>query len=586
MTSIDSKDPIVANTWMETILDALDLLPLDVVKQEVVVIAIAKAQPDQSVSAKKSASKLLGKIASKLDNRTVSKEILPTILSLFKDSEGAIRHCVCQQFYLIARGLGSAEAEEVLLPLVVELSSDGNAKLRLAALESAVQMIGHFRAKTCSDVVLPMITKICERARIEEDETLPKITHHFGRVCHAVDNFLNEEQKKWFVEFFVQLARTGLAPISTSPPAPTATTKISASPMTSLPADSSETKPMPDLLPQPYSEKSDLHAECRQQCSYNFPAMVLFAGPDNFVDLLYPTFASLASDPTWRVRCTLSKGLHEIAKMVGAGFAATKMEICRLFADSHVEVLDAMVANMVHVIDALARHGVLLFAGQGGQYSQGLSRALLNCEETISLTRNWRLQADCLEKFSCLANCISPLTIMTKFIPLLFIRMLHSRALPCRVAAARTVLVILRFTVKEENRSQIIARIRKDLGGGKSCRTRMLYLLLSEMAISLFSKQYFKLHFYNDILLLAQDAVPNIRLKLCGILPRLKSVLTLPSDHVLLQQLEDTIEKLVLFEKDTDVLQAVQKSIHDLVSQPSLGDEFHFINANLSPNKF
>jgi hypothetical protein len=37
------------------------------------------------------------------------------------------------------------------------------------------------------------------------------------------------------------------------------------------------------------------------------------------------------------------------------------------------------------------------------------------------------------------------------------------------------------------------------------------------------------------------------------------------SDHVLLQQLEDTVEKLVLGEKDTDVLQAVQKSIHDLV---------------------
>ena len=93
----------------------------------------------------------------------------------------------------------------------------------------------------------------------------------------------------------------------------------------------------------------------------------------------------------------------------------------------------------------------------------------------------------------------------------------------------------------------------------------MLFLLLCEMAISLFSKQYFKLHFYTDILLLAQDSVPNIRLKLCGILPRLKSVLSLPSDHVLLQQLEDTIEKLVLSEKDTDVLQAVQKSIHDLV---------------------
>ncbi len=70
-----------------------------------------------------------------------------------------------------------------------------------------------------------------------------------------------------------------------------------------------------------------------------------------------------------------------------------------------------------------------------------------------------------------------------------------SRTLPCRVAAARTVLVILRFTVKEENRA----------------------------------KQYFKQNFFSDILQMAQDKVPNIRLKLCGILPRLKSVLSLPS---------------------------------------------------------
>jgi hypothetical protein len=129
---------------METILDAIDLLPMEVVKQEVIAIAISKAQPDQPVSAKKLASKLLGKIASKLDCRTTKMEIVPTVLNLFKDSEGAIRHCVCQQFHLLARGLGSAETEEILLPLIVELSSDANAKLRLAALESAVQVSTFF----------------------------------------------------------------------------------------------------------------------------------------------------------------------------------------------------------------------------------------------------------------------------------------------------------------------------------------------------------------------------------------------------------------------------------------------------------
>ena len=205
-----------------------------------------------------------------------------------------------------------------------------------------------------------------------------------------------------------------------------------------------------------------------------------------------------------------------------------------------------MVTNMVHVIDALARHGVLQFAGQGGKFSYDLSRALLNCEETISFTRNWRLQADCLEKFSCLANCISPTTIMQKFIPLLFNRIQNTRTLPCRVAAARTLLVILRFTVKVEDRSRIIFRIQQDLANGKSCHTRMLFLRLCEMAISLFSKQYFKRNFFDTMLLLAKDRVPNIRLKLCGILPRLKSLLSLPSDRGLLQRLEDTIKVLLI----------------------------------------
>jgi serine/threonine-protein phosphatase 4 regulatory subunit 4 len=70
----------------------------------------------------------------------------------------------------------------------------------------------------------------------------------------------------------------------------------------------------------------------------------------------------------------------------------------------------------------------------------------------------------------------------------------------------------------------------------------MLFLRLCEMTISLFSKQYFKRHFFDTLLLMAKDRVPNIRLKLCAILPRLKSLLSLPSDRALLQRLEDTVK--------------------------------------------
>ena len=179
----------------------------------------------------------------------------------------------------------------------------------------------------------------------------------------------------------------------------------------------------------------------------------------------------------------------------------------------------------------------------------------------VAKTRNWRLQADCLEKFSCLANCISPNIIQNKFIPLLFDRIKLSRTLPCKIAAARTLLVILRFTVKKSDRENILHQIQEELASGKSCHTRMLYLKLCDMSMSLFSKSYFKQHFYLNFLNMASDAVANVRLKMCSMLPRLKSLLCLPSDRTLLQHLDDSVKNLLLNESDTDVLYTLQVNV-------------------------
>lgn len=111
-----------------------------------------------------------------------------------------------------------------------------------------------------------------------------------------------------------------------------------------------------------------------------------------------------------------------------------------LFNDSSLEVLSAMVANMVYVIDALARFGVLQF-GSSSPYSQDLSLAVLHMEELIHSTRDWRLHADCLEKLSCLANCISATVIQQRYIPLLFTRAHKARPLPCRYRELEPILI-------------------------------------------------------------------------------------------------------------------------------------------------
>ncbi|GFS85036.1 hypothetical protein TNCV_1306381 [Trichonephila clavipes] len=69
---------------------------------------------------------------------------------------------------------------------------------------------------------------------------------------------------------------------------------------------------------------------------------------------------------------------------------------------------------------------------------------------------------------------------------------------------------------------------------------------------------------YPDLNIIESDPVPNIRLRLCAVLPRLKGLIKLPKDSHLLQQLESCIKALISDEKDRDVSYAVSRAIEEL----------------------
>ena len=409
LTSIDSKDPVVANAWLETLLDAIDLLPIEVIKQEIIIIAINKSQLSQPPFSRMAACKILGKLSTKLDQQAVRQEILPSSLALCQDVESEVRTCMCRQLAFVARGIGLELTKSAILPVLVELSNDETAEVRLSAIETVVHLLSLLDDEICNNTIVPMMMKSCDQARALEDCTLPVIARHLGRLCHGLTPNLSQEQKSWFITYYQQLSQLGT------------TTSTEAGP----------NKPMPDLVPRVNEDKSAKYTECRQACAYNLPGMVLFVGINNFSDKLFSTFCDFAMDPSPLVRKTLAASLHELIKIIGTNFSLLKMQIVALFNDTNIEVLSAMVVNMVYVIDALARFGVLQF-GSTSSYSQDLSLAILNMEEIINSTRNWRLHSDCLEKLSCLANCISASVIQNRYIPLLFLRAQKSRPLPSR----------------------------------------------------------------------------------------------------------------------------------------------------------
>lgn len=366
LTSIDSKDPVVANAWLETLLDAIDLLPIEVIKQDIINIAVAKSQLSQPPFSRAASCKMLGKLATKLDQQAVRQEILPPTLALCQDVESEVRNCMCRHLALVARGIGLELTKSAILPVLVELSNDESSDVRLSAIETVVHLLSLLDDEVCNNTIVPLVIKSCDQARTSEDCTLPVIARHLGRLCHGLTPNLSSDQKAWFITFYQQLSKLG-------------TTSSTEAPNLS--------KPMPDLVPRDKSEdKGAKYVECRQACAYNLPGMVLFVGSANFTDKLFSTFCDFATDPSHLVRKTLAASLHELIKIIGTNFSLSKMQVVALFNDNNVEVLSAMVVNMVYVIDALARFGVLQF-GSCGSYSQELSYAILHMEEVIHSTR-------------------------------------------------------------------------------------------------------------------------------------------------------------------------------------------------------
>jgi serine/threonine-protein phosphatase 4 regulatory subunit 4 len=240
LSSIDSKDPVVANAWLETLLDAIDLLPADVIKREIVVIAVSKAQIEQTVNSRKAACRLIGKISCKLDPQTVRQEILPVALALCQDAECEVRHCMCCHLGFVAHGVGSEVVEANILPQLVDLGNDENCEVRLAAVEAVVHLLGLLDKDLCMHTIVPLVIKSCERAKRLEDETLPKIAHLMGQLCHGLMSSLSGDQKSWFLNFYRHLAQLGL----------------SQSRDNSLKKRlKNEPQPMPDLLPPMEADK-------------------------------------------------------------------------------------------------------------------------------------------------------------------------------------------------------------------------------------------------------------------------------------------------------------------------------------------
>ncbi|XP_011689635.1 PREDICTED: serine/threonine-protein phosphatase 4 regulatory subunit 4-like isoform X4 [Wasmannia auropunctata] len=528
LNSLESRDPVICHAWLETLLDVIELLPVEVIRAQILPLTISKGQLSQTIYSRITCSRLLGKICTRFDSAMIQKEVLPTVHSLCQDVSSEVRASICLQLRFVAEGLGAESVKPALLPSLVELASDEETSVRYASVQTIVYLLPHLQEDTIKNIIAPLLKKLCENAAKSEDNVICVIAQEFGKLVLGLEKCLSISEKAWFIKYYQQLAQMGIPSVKKEKPR---FTFISSNPT-----------------------QDERFVECRRHCAFNLPAMFIFVSSiaEN-VDAILMTFDALASDHYYIVRKTVACGIHEVARILGSKSPRIKGNLIKLLKDDSEEVLQGLIPHIGLMLECLAENQAI-GTDKMDSSLMDIGKAILKCEAEIAGTHNWRLASLIHAQLEILPRCFPSDFIYSYFIPMTFSRILHARPIPVRLAAGTLFLLLLRYNAKPIQRAELRNRMFTDLANNPNCYVRMMFVRMLAAALEIFSSVYFKEHFFNVLLNLAEDSIANIRLKVVSLLPQLKNQLWMPTDKKLLTSLESVVRHLVNNEKDRDVL--------------------------------
>ncbi|XP_034018304.1 LOW QUALITY PROTEIN: serine/threonine-protein phosphatase 4 regulatory subunit 4 [Thalassophryne amazonica] len=536
---LNHRDPVVANAWLETLLSAIDVLPKETIKQEVLNPLLSQSQLSQPLHTRLASCRILGKVACRLDSQTVKTELLPLVWTLCQDVEYEVRACMCHQVEGLARAMGADGTRTKLIPELLVLTADVESSVRLASFNTITNLMDMMESDERIQVVVPLLMSLCEASSpLDEanEAAVASLSFQFGKLCSGLTDCLSEEQRGRLLHTFKLLCVAGLQ------------------------AEGNHT------------EESTL---IRCNCCYNLPAMVVFADPTQFPSELYPSFSSLCCDPEDSVRRSAAASFHQVAKLLGSNVQRVDRELVALLQDDSLEVLDALINHLEETLEAVLsrQEAPILDHKAAFQFSELLS-ALLLAEQKVGRSLRWRLHEKLLQRYSCLARLLPGELLHQNFSSCIFTILTTNKVLPVQKEAARMFCTFLRFNRKQEQRQEMMDQLIDDLAQGRSYWNRLRFLDVCETAAEIFSRKYFNRYFLLPALELVHDPVANVRYKLCHLLPRLRSCLRLPADKQLLQQLDFCVQKLLCREKDKDVVATIRKMVLEL-DKLDITDPFH-----------
>jgi len=207
LSQLESRDTLVSTAWLATLLSAIPHLPKDVIKREILNIAVANGQLSQTVSSRQASCQIIGKMAPKFEPFWLKRELLPLATTLCQDVDMEVRQCMCRQLDRLARALGVDLAMSLIFPELIELTNDEECCVRIAGVETLTELISFLDEETLRSNVVPLVKKFCEQALMSGDNSLPVVARLLGRLCHELKDVMTTEQQAWFVGFYRELSQ-------------------------------------------------------------------------------------------------------------------------------------------------------------------------------------------------------------------------------------------------------------------------------------------------------------------------------------------------------------------------------------------
>lgn len=475
LSSVESRDPVVANAWADTLLDVLELLPRATISQQVLPVAVQKAQLSQSPLSRLVSCRLLGAVAALLEPVAVQRELLPLAECLCQDPDPNVRAGLCCQLGTLTRSVGLGLTKQYLLPCLVELSSDGDSAVRRAALEATVTMLGLLDDVPCRENLVSLVLRWKRRSASE----LAFLATQFGPLCHLPPGIL--EKDGWLVELYRELSSAGLSMSNRS----------------SL-----------DRMRTPQAAGT----RCRRTCAHFFPDMVQFVTAESFEAVLLPVWQGLCADPDSSVRSAMAGAVSQMVNTLRAhsvvGWPRLLLpETCRLLREG---LLAESLAGLVQALSACRDLCQPSCRGCERCCTEEQLAELVSAAEAC-ITRvgiKWRREAAVWSALGCLASLLLPASLEERITGCLLQRTQASGPLPCRLAAVHSLVAFLRCGTS--GRDKLLNNITQDLAEARSCRNRLMFVqLCAHVQDNQLLEEWQLIHHLHR--LATEDPVENVR---------------------------------------------------------------------------